>query len=70
MLVGQNITADNANWTFGGEVPGRFVEHITQPAPRSMRSVISLFRNEMLASMSGAHQGRHLLDHARPSPSI
>lgn len=33
MQVGHNITADNANWSFGGEVPATFVDHIRQSLP-------------------------------------
>jgi tRNA (cmo5U34)-methyltransferase len=33
MKVGHNITADNANWSFGGEVPATFVDHIKQSVP-------------------------------------
>jgi len=33
MQVGHNITADNANWSFGGEVPATFVDHIKQSVP-------------------------------------
>ncbi len=33
MGVGQNITADNAHWTFGGNVPDTFVDHIKLSVP-------------------------------------
>ena len=33
MKVGHNIKADNANWSFGGEVPNTFVDHIRQSVP-------------------------------------
>jgi tRNA (cmo5U34)-methyltransferase len=33
MKVGHGIEADNANWTFGQDVPERFVEHIRQSVP-------------------------------------
>jgi tRNA (cmo5U34)-methyltransferase len=33
MSVGQNITAQNASWSFGGNVPETFVEHIKQSVP-------------------------------------
>ena len=33
MQVGHNITADNANWSFGGDVPATFVDHIKQSVP-------------------------------------
>jgi tRNA (cmo5U34)-methyltransferase len=33
MKVGHNIKADNAGWSFGGEVPNTFVEHIRQSVP-------------------------------------
>ncbi|NOD49783.1 MULTISPECIES: methyltransferase domain-containing protein [unclassified Ruegeria] len=33
MGVGQNIAADNANWTFGGNVPDTFVDHIKLSVP-------------------------------------
>jgi tRNA (cmo5U34)-methyltransferase len=33
MKVGHNIEADNAGWSFGGEVPNTFVEHIRQSVP-------------------------------------
>jgi len=33
MGVGQNITAENAGWTFGGNVPETFVDHIKQSVP-------------------------------------
>lgn len=33
MGVGQNITADNAAWSFGGDVPATFVDHIKQSVP-------------------------------------
>jgi tRNA (cmo5U34)-methyltransferase len=33
MGVGQNITADNASWSFGGNVPETFVDHIKQSVP-------------------------------------
>lgn len=33
MKVGNNIQADNANWSFGGDVPDTFVDHIRQSVP-------------------------------------
>ncbi len=33
MRVGHNIRANNANWTFGGDVPATFVDHIRQSVP-------------------------------------
>lgn len=33
MTVGHNIVADNAAWTFGGDVAKTFVEHIRQSVP-------------------------------------
>jgi tRNA (cmo5U34)-methyltransferase len=33
MKVGHGIEADNASWTFGDDVPERFVEHIRQSVP-------------------------------------
>ncbi|MEO6093127.1 MAG: methyltransferase domain-containing protein [Novosphingobium sp.] len=33
MGVGQNITAENAGWSFGGDVPETFVDHIKQSVP-------------------------------------
>ena len=33
MGVGQKITAENAGWTFGNDVPDTFVEHIRQSVP-------------------------------------
>lgn len=33
MQVGHSIKADNANWSFGGEVPATFVDHIKQSVP-------------------------------------
>ncbi|MGB0905538.1 MAG: methyltransferase domain-containing protein, partial [Mangrovicoccus sp.] len=33
MGVGQDISASNAGWTFGENVPETFVEHITQSVP-------------------------------------
>ncbi|UUV08622.1 methyltransferase domain-containing protein [Ruegeria sp. YS9] len=33
MGVGQNIAAENANWTFGGSVPDTFVDHIKLSVP-------------------------------------
>ncbi len=33
MKVGHNIETDNANWTFGGDVPDTFVSHIRQSVP-------------------------------------
>ena len=33
MGVGQSITAENANWTFGDKVPDTFVDHIKQSVP-------------------------------------
>jgi len=33
MGVGQKIAADNAGWTFGGDVADTFVEHIRQSVP-------------------------------------
>lgn len=33
MGVGQNITAENAGWSFGGNVPETFVDHIKQSVP-------------------------------------
>jgi tRNA (cmo5U34)-methyltransferase len=33
MKVGHNIKAENANWSFGGEVPDTFVDHIKQSVP-------------------------------------
>lgn len=33
MGVGQNITAENAAWSFGGNVPETFVDHIKQSVP-------------------------------------
>jgi tRNA (cmo5U34)-methyltransferase len=33
MKVGQNIEVGNANWSFGGNVPDTFVEHIRQSVP-------------------------------------
>ena len=33
MKVGHNIKAENAGWTFGGEVPDTFVDHIKQSVP-------------------------------------
>ncbi|CAN5258110.1 carboxy-S-adenosyl-L-methionine synthase CmoA [soil metagenome] len=33
MKVGHNIKAENANWSFGGEVPDTFVDHIRQSVP-------------------------------------
>lgn len=33
MGVGQNIAAENANWTFGGDVPDTFVDHIKLSVP-------------------------------------
>ncbi len=31
--TGQNITAGEADWTFGGQTPGAFTEHIQQSVP-------------------------------------
>src|SRR4051794_28801849 len=33
MKVGNNIETDNANWSFGGDVPDNFVSHIRQSVP-------------------------------------
>lgn len=33
MKVGHNIEAANANWSFGGDVPDTFVDHIKQSVP-------------------------------------
>lgn len=33
MKVGHNIETDNANWSFGGDVPENFVSHIRQSVP-------------------------------------
>lgn len=33
MNVGQNIETDNAQWSFGGSVPEKFVEHIRHSVP-------------------------------------
>jgi len=33
MKVGHNIKAENANWSFGGNVPDTFVDHIRQSVP-------------------------------------
>lgn len=33
MQVGHNIKAENAGWSFGGEVPNTFVDHIKQSVP-------------------------------------
>ena len=33
MKVGQNIVTERANWSFGGNVPDTFVDHVRQSVP-------------------------------------
>jgi tRNA (cmo5U34)-methyltransferase len=33
MKVGDNISAERANWSFGGDIPETFVDHITKSVP-------------------------------------